>query len=118
MSWKNLVDWRNVIRFIRRAIVEFNYYQVLELNSSELNSTAVRRINRAFIIVRTNICLFICAFVSANNSNHFRMDDLFVFLAPLFLLNYFLFNLFLFLRKSGGSLAPPPPSPSLCAVPV
>ena len=54
MSWTNLVDRTNVIRFIRRAIVEFNYYQVLELNSSELNSTAVRHINRAFIIVRTN----------------------------------------------------------------
>ena len=34
-----------------------------------------------------------------------------LFLAPLFLLNYFLFNLFLFLQT-------PPPSPSLCAVPV
>ena len=39
MSWTNLVDRTNVIRFIRRAIVEFNYYQVLELNLSELNST-------------------------------------------------------------------------------
>ena len=52
MSWTNLVDRTNIIRFIRRAIVEFNYYQFLELNSSELNSTAVRHINRAFIIVR------------------------------------------------------------------
>ena len=51
MSWTNLVDRTNVIRFIRRAIVEFNYYQVLELNSSELNEIAVRRINRPFIIV-------------------------------------------------------------------
>ena len=37
----------NVIPFIRRAIVEFNYWQVLELNSSELYSTIARRINRA-----------------------------------------------------------------------
>ena len=35
----------------------------------------------------------------------------------IFLLNYFLFNLFLFWQKSGGAKAPPP-SPSLCAVPV
>ena len=35
----------------------------------------------------------------------------------IFLLNYFLFNLFLFLQISGGAKAPPP-SPSLCAVPV
>ena len=35
-----------------------------------------------------------------------------LFLAPIFLLNYFLFNLFLFLQGR------PPPSPSLCAVPV
>ena len=34
-----------------------------------------------------------------------------LFLAPLFLLNYFMFNLFLFLQS-------PPPSPSLCTVPV
>ena len=39
-----------------------------------------------------------------------------LFLAPLFLLNYFLFTLFLFLQNSGGG--PKPPSPSLCAVPV
>ena len=30
------------------------------------------------------------------------------FLAPLFLLNYILFNLFLFFQKSGGTKAPPP----------
>ena len=29
----------------------------------------------------------------------------------IFLLNYFLFNLFLFLRKSGGAKAPPQPLP-------
>ena len=29
-----------------------------------------------------------------------------------FLLNYFLFNLFLFLQKSGGGLKPPPAPPS------
>ena len=36
-----------------------------------------------------------------------------VFLAPLFLLNHFLLNLFLFLQKSGGGgfLPPPPPPP-------
>ena len=34
------------------------------------------------------------------------------FLAPLFLLNYFLLNLFLFLQKSrGGGLKPPQPLP-------
>ena len=40
-----------------------------------------------------------------------------LFLASLFLLNYFLFN---FSKKSGGGgLKPPPlPSPFLCAVPV
>ena len=54
MSWTNLVDRTNIIRFIRRVIVEFNYYQFLELNLSELNSTAVRHINMAFITVRTN----------------------------------------------------------------
>ena len=39
-----------------------------------------------------------------------------LFLASLFLLNYFLFN---FSKKLGGGLKPPPlPSPFLCAVPV
>ena len=32
-----------------------------------------------------------------------------LFFTPLLLLNYFLFNLFLFLQKSGGALAPPAP---------
>ena len=42
-------------------------------------------------------------FVFASNSGDFQIDDYFLFLAPLYLiLNYFLFNLFLFLQKSGG----------------
>ena len=42
-----------------------------------------------------------------------------LFLAPLFLSNYFLFNLFLLLQKNGGGLKPPPtPSPSLWAAPA
>ena len=55
-------------------------------------------------------CLFICAFVFASNSGLFRINDLLLFFTPLLLLNYFLFNLFLFLQKSGGN-------PSLCVVP-
>ena len=55
------------------------------------------------IIVTTNasFCLFICAFVFAGNSGHFRINDFLLFFTPLLLLNYFLFNLFLFLQKSG-----------------
>ena len=43
-----------------------------------------------------------------------------LFLAPLFLSNYFLFNLFLLLQKNGGGTKAPPstPSPSLWAVPA
>ena len=43
-----------------------------------------------------------------------------LFLAPLSLLNYFLSNLFLFCKKVGGreEELKPPPSPSLCAVPL
>ena len=75
-----------------------------------------------FTIVTTNasFCLFICAFVFASNSGHFRINDFLLFFTPLLLLNYFLFNLFfllfLFLQKSGGAEAPPaPPSAwSLC----
>ena len=35
-----------------------------------------------------------------------------LFLAPLFLLNYFLFTLFLFLQNSGGGAQSPPAPPS------
>ena len=35
--------------------------------------------------------------------------DFLLFFTPLLLLNYFLFNLFLFLQKSGGAKAPPAP---------
>ena len=42
------------------------------------------------------------------------MKDFLLFLAPLFLLNNFLFNLFLFLQKSGGLRPPLLPSP--CAL--
>ena len=37
--------------------------------------------------------------------------DFLLFFTPLLLLNYFLFNLFLFLQKSGGAKAPPQPLP-------
>ena len=37
----------NLIRFRRRAIVEFNCSWDFELDSSELNSTITRRINQA-----------------------------------------------------------------------
>ena len=63
-----------------------------------------------FTIVTTNasFCLFICAFVFASNSGHFRINDFLLFFPPLLLLNYFLLNLFLFLQKSGGAKAPQP----------
>ena len=41
----NSIYQTNLIRFRRRAIVEFNCLWDLELNSSELNSTVARRIN-------------------------------------------------------------------------
>ena len=44
-SRTNLIYQTNLIRFRRRAIVEFNCLWDLELNSSELNSTVARRIN-------------------------------------------------------------------------
>ena len=64
-----------------------------------------------FTIITTNasFCLFICAFVFASNSGHFRINDFLLFFTPLLLLNYFLLNLFLFLQKSGGAKAPPAP---------
>ena len=46
-SRTNLIYQTNLIRFRRRAIVEFNCSWDLELNSSELNSTITRRINQA-----------------------------------------------------------------------
>ena len=63
----------------------------------------------------TGFCLFICVFVFASNSGYFRINDVLLFLAPLFLLNYILFTLHLFLQKSGGGggrLKPPPAPPS------
>ena len=64
-----------------------------------------------FIIVTTNasFCLLICAFVFASNSGHFRINDFLLFFTPLLLLNYFVFNFFLSLQKSGGAEAPPTP---------
>ena len=44
-SSKNLIYQTDLIRFRRRAIVVFNCLWDLELNSSKLNSTVVRRIN-------------------------------------------------------------------------
>ena len=60
----------------------------------------------------------ICAFVFGSNSGHFRVNDFLLFFTPLLLLNYFLFNLFLFLQKRGegrGAKAPsaPPSARSL-----
>ena len=61
-------------------------------------------------MTNASFCLFdICAFVFASNSGHFRINDFLLFSTPLLLLNYFLFNLFLFLQKSGGAKAPPAP---------
>ena len=53
--------------------------------------------------------------VFASNSGHFRINDFLLFFTLLLLLNYFLFNLFLFLQKSGGAKAPsaPPSARSL-----
>ena len=74
---------------------------------------------KKFTVLTTNASfwLFICAFVFASNSSHFRNNDFLLFFIPLFLLNYFLFNLFLFLQKSGGEgggggLKPSPAPPS------
>ena len=44
-SRTNLIYQTNLIRFRRRAFVEFNCLWDLELNSFELNSTVARRIN-------------------------------------------------------------------------
>ena len=44
-----LIYQMKVIRFIPRTIVEFNYWQLPESKLSELNSTIVRRINRALV---------------------------------------------------------------------
>ena len=69
-----------------------------------------------WLVVTTNasFCLFICAFVFASNSGHFRITvtSFCYFFTPLLLLNYFLFNLFVFLQKSGG-----PPSPGISRSP-
>ena len=53
----------------------------------------------------------ICAFVFASNSGHFQINDFLLFFTVLLLLNYFLFNLFLFLQKSGGGAKAPPAPP-------
>ena len=58
--------------------------------------------------------------VFASNSGHFRINDILLFFTPLLLLNYFLFNLFSFLQKSGKggegaakALSAPPSARSL-----
>ena len=52
-SRTNLIYQTNLIRFRRRAIVEFNCSWDLELNSSELNSAITRRINQALDSITT-----------------------------------------------------------------
>ena len=73
-----------------------------------LELTDALEAKKYFTIVTTNasFCLFICAFVFASNSGHFRINDVLLFFTPLLLLNYFLFNLFLFLQKSGPPVPP------------
>ena len=46
-SRTKLIHPTNEIRFIPRTIVEFNYWQLPEFDSSELIATIVRRLNRA-----------------------------------------------------------------------
>ena len=85
---------------------------LLDLRQSAYMFTSARlEAKKYFTIVTTNasFCLFICAFVFASNSGHFRINDFLLFFTSLLLLNYFLFNLFLFLQKSGGAKAPPAP---------
>ena len=85
---------------------------LLDLRQSAYMFTSARlEAKKYFTIVTTNasFCLFICAFVFASNSGHFRINDFLLFFTPLLLLSYFLFNLFLFLQKSGGAKAPPAP---------
>ena len=50
-SWTNLILQTNFIHFIRRRIVQFYCMGGFELNSSELNSTIARRINRAYSVM-------------------------------------------------------------------
>ena len=85
---------------------------LLDLRQSAYMFTSARlEAKKYFTIVTTNasFCLFICAFVFASNSGHFRINDFLLFFTSLLLLHYFLFNLFLFLQKSGGAKAPPAP---------
>ena len=65
------------------------------------------------VTTKASFRLFICALVFASNSGHFRINEFLLFFTPLLLLNYFLFNLFLFLQKKWGGGAKAPPSPSL-----
>ena len=54
-SRTNLIYQTNLIRFRRRAIVEFNCLLDLELNSSELNLTVVQRATSGFLCLRIDI---------------------------------------------------------------
>ena len=54
-SWTNLILQTNFIHFIRRRIVEFYCMGGFELNSSELNSTIARRINRAYSVMLLSV---------------------------------------------------------------
>ena len=54
-SRTNLISQTNLIRFRRRAIVEFNCLWDLELNSSELNLTVARRATSGFRCLRIDI---------------------------------------------------------------
>ena len=61
----------------------------------------------------TEFCLFICVFVFASNSGNFRISDVLLFLAPLFLLIklHFVYFTFIFAKKWGGGGLSPPPQP-------
>ena len=68
-----------------------------------------------------SFCLFICTFVFASNSGHFRINNFLLFFTPLLLLNYFLFNSFLFLQKSGRAKELPAPTSArslACRTPI
>lgn len=50
--------------------------------------------------------MFIYAFVFAGNPGHFQINDFLLFLAPLFLLKYYLLKLFKKKKSGGGGKLP------------